>query len=314
MSEWLEKWKWPIGLALVAAGVGCTVAFDDWQPAIAVGLALAGPVVVLLVGAAKTLDGPTGLLLGAAVVALLAAVAAEAELLPILVPGEPLAEATLTTARPEADLGVPDDVPAVTLDLEGQVSPGAPGDASSRYRVEVARGSTEKVVVGHLRRVHHAGSVGRRGRGASGGAIEIERLERKALELPPPGPVHVRLAELDGNLRSPIHVAAFAAPPIDAPWIVALFGIAFFAAVLLQGLGARFAVQAPLAAAVTGAAVLAFYVAHQFDPEHPLKTVLAGIVVGLFGAGAGHFAGSVAEVVLKRRPAPPGAPPEGEMS
>ncbi len=287
-------------------------AIDGWEPAIAlvavIGLLLLGfffqrigkgeaftvgflsPMVVLVV-LGMGLRSHRGVLLVLGIAVCVAALwASEEQVSERLLPKAAIAHAGL---RPGEALNLAEDVPKnVRVEVHGKIHVRS---AEAHYRLELTRAQRAIGVDGVISRKVRRTRKGTR--------TNVHLTDTHDVSLQGTGPARVTLLNSDASLDLPLLIEVREAPTHSAlaRWLlIACLGIA----ALLEAWSARRGGRVRLAMAVGIIAAFSEFVAASYNPDSPLKFMLAALLLGLIGGGIGGWAiGALTTAVLGRGPA-----------
>ncbi len=287
-------------------------AIDGWEPAIALvailGLILLGflfqgvgkgeafmvgflfPLVVLVIFG-MGLRSHRGVLLAIGIVVCVVALwAAEEQVSEKLLPKTAIAHADL---RPGETLNLADDVPNhIRIEVHGKIHVRS---AEARYRLELTRAERVIGVDGVISRKVRRTRKGTR--------TNVHLTDTHDVSLPGTGPAMVTLSDSDAAIELPLLIAVREAPTHStlARWLlIACLGLA----TLIEARSARRGGRVRLAIAIGIIAAFSEFVAASYNPDSPLKFMLAALLLGFIGGGIGGWAiGGLTTAVLGRSPA-----------
>jgi len=314
-SRLAEFWEgmrgWRNGLVLlVLAAIAFTASrISVLRPIAAEVFSMAFPIAAVAI-AFWALRSATGWLRWAGViVALLVVVGAELTLMEIWFPPAPLGTVTLTQARPEATLQVPDGVHALEAQARGSLLSKS-GGTRGNFEVALERGGESQAFLGEFKR-EVSGARRMMRRMAPSRAVAESVVVREEIDLPREGPVHAKLVNIEGGVHHAVRLTLQPLPVTDKPLLYALIGLTL-AALVLEVVAARRSMKTSLTGGAAAAAVIAEYMVRTFNPDDPLATFWGGAVVAvLAGAVGGALVGRIATMIFASTPSDVSGPRDG---
>jgi len=305
LAERIGPWRNGALLVLLIGSLVLAFQFPEIRPSVAAAVALGMPVVIVILGALRVADAGRLVLIGWLLVGGAAAAIGDVAAARALFPDAPWDRVRLQADAPEGRLSVPEGTRHLIVEVRGRARSSG-GDAEGSYEIQLSGVGGAVAVEGRISRVIRSAS-GRRTSPSRSVELHETELHHVALPSPSPGQIELRLAEVEGLRHDRVDVAARPNLLPGVPELGALVLLAL-AAAFLEVRAARAHAWTPLTAALGVAAALGLYVALRIDPDSPLVTVIAAILVSIVAAGgAGLLIGVAAVWLFRPRSASPPA-------